>query len=228
MKNSGTLIDKAQLKGGFSDELVASDFFKWWTKQNVVTGYIGSAERTEFRDKAMETYLKAKGCRDNAASYALASAVAGKMMNKVNADTAPKEFVEQMKEIFENPLKMIWEVLYQTGIKALSPIKSPLTDTNKTEIEEGVKLYLKMKEGKPLPAAAKAPRRRDSFEGRYENTEPGHDKFWEVYANDTNSLYTARWGRNGKAPQGFKDDYDYGQVTKLVREKEGKGYTKVS
>lgn len=235
MKNNGTIIDKTKLKGGFSTELVDSAFFKYWTKQDEVTGYIGSPERNDFRDKAIENWLsKASKTfpHPNSVAFLLASKPSFKMMNKVSADTPPMEYVTLIKSTFSTPMKTVWEILYQTGIKALSPIKDPINDTNLAELEEGIKLFLKMKEGKPLPKVKEV--RQFQFLGRYENTEPGHNKFWdhnkfwEVSATPGTSLFTSRWGKIGSYPHGFKDDYTYDEITKFVRQKEAKGYHKVS
>ncbi len=225
MRNSGTVIDRANLKGGLSDELTSCDFYKAASEKSTIGGYLGSPDRAEFRDPAMETYLKAKGCKVNGATMLLLSKDAAKMIALVNDKTTPKEFVELMKKHLERPLHTLWEVFYKSGIKALSPMHDEITKTNIAEIEDAALIFLKMaNEGKAanVQTKQKATPRYD-FEGRYENTEPGHDKFWEISAN-ANGLFTARWGRNGKAPQGSKDDYTYGEAEKLVREKTNKGY----
>jgi hypothetical protein len=79
---------------------------------------------------------------------------------------------------------------------------------------------------KPKPAPVAPPKKPTAnWEGRYENTTPGHSKFWTIEENE-NGLYTATWGKIGNRPA-MKDDYTWSQATKLVREKLGKGYIQV-
>ena len=226
MENNGTIIDKVKIKGGFSDELVASDFFTYWTKQPQVKGYMGSPERNAFRDKTLETWLKNKVGSENTIAYILAGKVTYAMMNKVSKDTKPLDFVALVKDTFPEPAKTVWEALRETGIKTLAPIKDKITVGNLLEIEEGIKLFLRIKEGKPLPKAEPKQRRR-AFEGRYENTTGNHNKFWEIAIN-ADGLFTAKWGKITNGVQGTKENYTEGEVLKLVREKENKGYVKVS
>lgn len=63
---------------------------------------------------------------------------------------------------------------------------------------------------------------------RYENTEEGHSKFWQVEIRKVNGspVATASWGRIGKPAQGTKD-YPIESIDKLIREKMAKGYVKV-
>jgi predicted DNA-binding WGR domain protein len=63
---------------------------------------------------------------------------------------------------------------------------------------------------------------------RYENTEDGHSKFWEltVIQQGHGLALEAGWGKIGKAPQGTKV-YSLEEADKLIREKTAKGYEKV-
>jgi len=231
MRNTNTIMDKAKLKGYLSNETVSSDFFEFYTAKDMVGGYLGSADRTMFRDKAMETYLRIKGLRDNGIAFILAGKDGSKMMALINESTSPNEFIEKMKSTFSNPLTTVYEIVYESGIKSLSPIKDIPNETNKEEIEEAIKLFIRMKrDGVKAPAPkAKAPTRENSWEGRYEHTTDGHDKFWEINQNAWRKYsFTARWGKNGRPPQGTKDDYGYDDAVKLVREKLAKGYVKIN
>ena len=59
---------------------------------------------------------------------------------------------------------------------------------------------------------------------RYENTEDGHNKFWELHS--TKGGFNAFWGKIGKTPAGPKF-YGPDEVGKVRDSKLKKGYVKV-
>ena len=59
---------------------------------------------------------------------------------------------------------------------------------------------------------------------RWENTEGGHNKFWELVS--TKGGYGAFWGKIGAKPAGPKF-YTKEEAEKLRAQKEKKGYVKV-
>ncbi len=61
---------------------------------------------------------------------------------------------------------------------------------------------------------------------RYEMTEDGHNKFWEIESNSPTTV-VATWGKIGKDPQGEKE-YPIDGIEKLIKEKLKKGYVLVS
>jgi len=59
---------------------------------------------------------------------------------------------------------------------------------------------------------------------RYENTEDGHSKFWEL--KSTKGGYKAFWGKIGAKPAGPKF-YTKEEAEKIKAQKIKKGYSKV-
>ena len=63
--------------------------------------------------------------------------------------------------------------------------------------------------------------------GRYEYVGGSSSKYWHIVFDKTKREYLAKWGRIGKAPQGYKV-YARHEVEKKIREKTKKGYYRVS
>jgi predicted DNA-binding WGR domain protein len=230
MLTNNNVIDKAKVLGGLSSDLTESDFFKAFTAGEKIGGYVGSEERTPERDKIIEAYLKSKGCLPNSSAFLLGSKKAGKMMDKVSKETSLRDFLEIVKETFDAPIPAIYEVLMGANIHELSKLGKELKRENVTDAEEGVKVYLKLKDGKitKVSKSTAKPVRRLDFEGRYECTKGNHNKFWEIYANP-NGLFTAKWGRIERGVQDSKDDYTEEEARKVVKVKvHSKGYRKVA
>lgn len=229
MLSTNTLIDKAKLVGGLSADVTNSDFFKAYTTGDKVGGYIGSEQRNPDRDKIIEAYLKSKGCLPNAATFLLASKMGAKLMDKVSKETSLREFLEIIKQTFDAPVHLIYELLKNANIHELTRLNKELTEDNVKSAEEGIKRYLQIKNGKvkdvtPTKRSSNFPH---SFEGRYEYTEGTSNKFWEIYEN-SNGKFTAKWGRIERGVQDSKDDYLYSEAADVARKKVQKGYVKVS
>jgi predicted DNA-binding WGR domain protein len=233
MLTNTNVIDKAKLLGGLSSDLTESDFFKAYTAGERVGGYIGSEQRNPDRDKIIEAYLKSKGCLPNSSAFLLGSKKGAKMMEKVSQDTPLRDFLGKVQETFDAPIPTIYEVLNAANIHQLSKLGKELKKENVTDAEEGVKVYLRIKNGKITEVKNnttknKPARNRYDFEGRYECTKGNHNKFWEVHQN-ADGTFTASWGRIERGVQDSKNDYTLEEVRKVVAAKTGsKGYRKVS
>jgi hypothetical protein len=228
MITNTTILDKAKLIGGLSTDLTNSDFFKAFTAGEKVGGYIGSEQRTPDRDKIIEAYLKSKGCLPNSSAFLLGSKAGAKLMDKVSKETKLREFLEIAKSTFESPIPTIYELLKSANIHELSHLNNKLKEENIRDAEEGIKKYLKLKNGKvtEVNPSASIKKGKAPFEGRYENTEGTSNKFWEIYENN-NGLYTAEWGRIERGVQGSKDDYSYSEARYVASKKLANGYVKV-
>ena len=62
--------------------------------------------------------------------------------------------------------------------------------------------------------------------GKYKYVGGTSDKFWHIIHDRSRNVCVAKWGRNGRPPQGTKE-YSMEQARKKVREKIKKGYVKV-
>jgi predicted DNA-binding WGR domain protein len=63
--------------------------------------------------------------------------------------------------------------------------------------------------------------------GRYEYSEGGSDKFYELRIDTKTGEHVVTWGRNGRPPQG-EQRLDKYEAIKRVREKLAKGYRRAS
>jgi len=214
------------IRGGFSQEMVDSDFFRWWTEAHYHGGdcYLLSAARTDDRDKVFEAWVKAQGLGPEARALLLAGAESGQVIIHRNGeDTTLREFLEDVK--YKYPLGSIVPKLIDVLIKCGIPVKhisdAGVADKHIADIEDGIKIMVRLKQGgkrKSLP-----------FEGRYDNTDDGCDKFWEVHFTG-DGKFRASWGPRVNYPniQGYKD-YTESEAASLAREKITKGsYVKVS
>ena len=61
--------------------------------------------------------------------------------------------------------------------------------------------------------------------GRYEFVGGTSSKYWHIILDATRSVYIAKWGRIGNAPQGSKE-YTYEEAMKKISQKIKKGYAK--
>jgi len=208
--------------GGFSNEVINSEYFKNYASKNPVGGYIGYPQRNVDRDELIEMFLKSKGLQPNGISLMLASVYARKIVEKLKDEDSLTTFMELVRRYFtEDPIMLIKDTLEACNIK-ISPIGKELTQQNVDEIEKMVSEIARVNHS-PKPAKKTG----YDFEGRYEMTEGTHNKFWEVHSNP-NGTFTASWGRIERGTQQSKDDYTLDKIQEVVRQKLGKGYRKVS
>ena len=209
-----SILDRVKIRGGLSEAVVGSDFFKWWeasTQPRVATSYLLSNIRNESFDRLMEKYLASKAVGPEGIALLLAS-----KGSSIKSNATLRLFLDEVKNKYPNPLGVIIDLISDVGLP-VKHIKDEVTVKHIEDTEANIKLIIRLKnDGRRTPM---------SFEGTYHCEEPGHSKFWEITFIGNNT-YRASWGRIGKEPQGVKD-YTESEASKLAREKVSvKGYVK--
>ena len=201
-----TLADSVKLKGSLSEEVIRSEFFRWWATMPAATKvntYLGSDLRDRDHDRIFEAYLKSQAVGPNG----IALLLSGKQGFK--ADLTLREFFGCVKALYPNPLGNLIDIL-EVPVKKIS---GKITEDQINEVEEAIKILVRLKQGgKRVPM---------SFEGVYHDTSPGHSKFWSL-TYVSNNLFRASWGKIGGSSQGTKD-YTESEARELVRKKTTQG-----
>lgn len=212
------LLTRQRLHGALSNEVVDSEFFKWWiANTSCDQGYLGGSMRSAERDKVYEAYLKSKAVGPNGIAFLLASRFFS--LNDVYPQMDLKGFYEIIKNQYPMPLGNLIDLLRDCGIPVKQIGEKGITEEHITGTEEGVVILVRAKNGGHRVAKA--------FEGLYHNTEPGHSKFWELSYIGGNTPYRATWGRIENYPNIMeKKDYTEQEAFELARKKRAKGYIK--
>jgi hypothetical protein len=211
------IVEQSKLRGNLSYDIFGCEFFMWWASLRQTMNeniYFLSPKRTDSRDKIIEAYLRSKGLGNNGVAMVLASTVAFQWLSNVNEDTTLREFLEMAKSM-TNPLAMVLEILIHANVP-VKPLSEKITEEHLNDSEEGIKILVRLKQG--------GKRVKMGFEGRYDCTEEGHDKFWEVTYVGGEKPFRASWGPRRFFPkaQGHKD-YTEAEVRDLVRKKTMQG-----
>lgn len=217
-----TILQAASMKGGFSDEVASCEYYKWFMNEGGDTfGYWASDMRTPARDRIIEAYLKSQGAGSNAIAMLLSGKENREMMKDVTEETSLRDFLDMVKKHYpsESPLPVLIDILRACDIP-VKHVSNEVQSKHVTEVEEGIKILVRLRQGgkrQPL-----------SFEGLYQDTSDGHNKFWEV-KYISNNLFRAGWGRIENYPnvQDHKD-YTEAEASTVARKKITQGnYVKV-